>query len=67
MYTKEIGEEKTKKKNITLLTRGNTTSLQFDHVEDIGEINNSLIIEAGVTKRQQKNWTIERCFCVSIG
>ena len=37
--------------NITLLTRDNTTSLQPDNVEYIGEINNSLMIEAGVTKK----------------
>ena len=48
MYTKEIGEEKTKKKNITLLTRGNTTSLQYGKVEDIGKINNLLMIESKV-------------------
>ena len=32
------------------LTRDNTTSLYSDNVEDIGEINSSLMIEAGVMK-----------------
>ena len=31
------------------MKRDNTTSLQSDNVEDIGEINNSLMIESGVT------------------
>ena len=33
-----------------MLTRDNTTSTQSDNVEDIGKINNSLMIEAGVKK-----------------
>ena len=39
-------------------TRDHTTSLQYDDVGDIGKINNSLMIEAGVTENN-KNWTIE--------
>ena len=33
------------------LTRYNTTSLESDNVENIGEIKNSLMVEAGVTKK----------------
>ena len=36
---------------ITSLKRYNNTSLQSDNVVDIGEINNSLMIEAEVTKK----------------
>ena len=35
-----------------MLTRDNTTSLQYDNVEYIGEINNSPMIEVGVTKNK---------------
>ena len=38
----------------TLSTRDQSTSLQSDNVEDICEINNSLLIEAGVTKKNKK-------------
>ena len=34
-------------------TRDHTTSLQSDNVEDIGEINNSITIEAWVTKKSK--------------
>ena len=30
--------------NITFLTRDHSTSLQYDNVEDIGEINNALMV-----------------------
>ena len=51
---KEVDEEKITKENITLFARDHTTSIQYDKVEYIGEINNSLIIEAGVTKKKTK-------------
>ena len=47
---KEVNEETITKENIMLFTRDNTTSLQSDNVEDIGEIKNLRMIEAGVTK-----------------
>ena len=33
------------------MTRDHTTSLQYDNVENMGEINNSLILEAEVTRK----------------
>ena len=51
---KEVDEETITKKNITLLTRDNTNLPQFDNVENIGENNNSIMIEAGVTKKLKK-------------
>ena len=48
---KEVGEETIKNKNITLLSRDHNTSLQSDNVQDIGDINNELIIEEEVTKK----------------
>ena len=54
---KEFDKETIIKENITSLTRDNTFSLHSDNVEDMGEIKNSLIIEAGVTKTIGK-WTI---------
>ena len=62
---KEVDEETITKKNITLLTRDNTNLPQFDNVENIGENNNSIMIEAGVTKKLKK-WTIKGLLCVSI-
>ena len=53
---KEVDEEIIMKENITSFSRDNISSLQADNVENIGEINNLLIIEAGVTKK----WIIER-------
>ena len=47
---KEVDEEIIMKENITSFSRDNISSLQADNVENIGEINNLLIIEAGVTK-----------------
>ena len=47
---KEVDEEKITKKKIMSLTSDNTNSLQSCSVEDIGEINSSLIIEAELTK-----------------
>ena len=41
---KEVYEETIIKEHITLLTKDNTTSIQSDNVEDIGKINNSLMI-----------------------
>ena len=54
---KEVYEEKIRKENIKSLIRDNTTSPQSDNVEDIGEINNSIMIEARVTKKI-KYWKI---------
>ena len=53
---KEVDEEIIIEENITSFSRDNISSLQADNVENIGEINNLLIIEAGVTKK----WIIER-------
>ena len=36
------------------LTRDNTTSIHSDNVEDIGEINNTLMVEASVTKQNEQ-------------
>ena len=33
------------------MTRDNTTSFQSDDVEDVGKINNDLMIETGVTNK----------------
>ena len=33
------------------MTRDHTTSLQSDNVEDIGEINNALLIESKLTRK----------------
>ena len=52
-------EETIIKKNTELLTRDNKISLLDDNVEDIDEINSSLMIESVVTIKN-KNWTIER-------
>ena len=41
---KEVDEETITKENITLLKKDHTNSLQYDNVEDIGDINNSLMI-----------------------
>ena len=54
---KEVYEEKIRKENIKSLIRDNTTSPQSDNVEDICEINNSIMIEARVTKKI-KYWKI---------
>ena len=62
---KEVDEETIIKGNITSLTRYNTTSLHSDNFEDIGAINTSLIIEAGVTKTIKRR-IIVRLLCVSI-
>ena len=40
------------------LSRDNTTSIQADNVVDIDDINDLLMIEAGVKK--EMFWTIER-------
>ena len=45
----------TTRENTKFLERDNTTSLQYDNVEDIGEINNSLMIEAEVKKTIKLN------------
>ena len=42
---KDVDDETVTKKNITLFTRYSTTSPQSNNVEDIGEINNLLMIE----------------------
>ena len=47
---KEVDEEIIIEENITSFSMDNISSLQADNVENIGEINNLLIIEAGVTK-----------------
>ena len=46
----EVDEETIIEENIVLLTRDYTTSLQYYNFQDIVKINNSLMIEAGVTK-----------------
>ena len=46
----DVDEKTIVKEHINLLSRNNTTSLQADNVEGIGEINDLLMIEAGVTK-----------------
>ena len=51
---KEVYKETITKGNITQLMWDNTTSLQFDNVEDICEIKNPLMIEAGVTKNNKQ-------------
>ena len=48
---KEVEEETIIEENIMSLTRDNTTSLQDDNVDYIGEINNLLMIKEGVTKQ----------------
>ena len=45
---KKVNEEKIIKEQITSLSTDNTTSIQTDNVENIGKINNLLMIEAGV-------------------
>ena len=37
----------------TSLTRDNTTSFQSDDVENVGKINNDLMIETGVTNKNK--------------
>ena len=59
---KEVEEETIIEENIMSLTRDNTTSLQDDNVDYIGEINNLLMIKEGVTK-QLDNW---KMICVYI-
>ena len=46
---KKVDKEKIVKENIISLPK-ERNSLQTDNVEDIGEINNSPMIEVGVTK-----------------
>ena len=46
---KEVDEETITKENMTFLTSYCTTSIPYDNVEGIGEITNSLILEAEVT------------------
>ena len=43
------------------MTRDSKTSLQYDNVEDIGKIRNSLMIEAGVTFKKLDNWKMIMC------
>ena len=47
---KYVDQETIIKESIPSLTRDNTTSLQDDNVQVIGEINDSLMIESGATK-----------------
>ena len=47
---KEFDEQKIMKKHIRPLSRDNTTSLQADNVEYLDDINDILMIKAGVTK-----------------
>ena len=56
----DVDEKTIVKEHINLLSRNNTTSLQADNVEGIGEINDLLMIEAGVTKinKPMDNWKI---------
>ena len=42
---KEVNKETNTKENIKYITRDHTNSLKSDNVKDIGEINNSLLIE----------------------
>ena len=47
----ECGEQTIIKGKITTLTSDNTTSLQSDNVQNIGEISNSITIEAVVSSK----------------
>ena len=47
---KEVDEETVTKENVTYFTRYDSTSLQYDNVEDIGEINKLLMIEVELAK-----------------
>ena len=58
---REVDEETIIKEDVKWLTSNNITLLQSDNIEDIAEINNSVIIEAGVTKkriRKLKNYYV---------
>ena len=61
---KAVDQEKIIKENIKSLTRDNKTLLQYDNVEDIGEIKNSLMIEAGVTKKNEKLENLRMILCI---
>ena len=50
---KEVDEETVTKENVTYFTRYDSTSLQYDNVEDIGEINKLLMIEVELTKNDK--------------
>ena len=56
--SKKLMKRKNIKEHITPLSRDNTTQLQDDYFKDIGDINDLLIIEAGVTRINLK-WSIE--------
>ena len=50
---KEVDEETVTKESIAQFTRDHSTSIQSDNVEDIGEINNFLMIESEITNNNK--------------